>query len=86
MRGKKANNEIRTVALSSSLGRDARIFDDEDVLQLLRTAIEREGSQRLFARRYAIDRSDLNAVLNGRRSVSGSLAKMLGLRRVFTVE
>jgi predicted enzyme involved in methoxymalonyl-ACP biosynthesis len=63
----KANNEIRAIAQSSSLGRNAHVFDDDDVLQLLRTAIEQEGSQRLFVPRYDIDRSDLNTTLNGRR-------------------
>jgi hypothetical protein len=81
-----ANNEIRAIAQSSSLGRNAHAFDDDDVVRLLRTAIDAVGSQRLFALRYDIDRSDLNAILNGRRQVSHSLAKVLGLRRVYVAE
>jgi transcriptional regulator with XRE-family HTH domain len=39
-----------------------------------------------FADRYGVDRAYISTVLNGRRRVSGSLAKALGLRRVYVVE
>jgi plasmid maintenance system antidote protein VapI len=39
-----------------------------------------------FAKRYGINRSDLSAFLNGRRSINASLAKALGLCRVWVVE
>jgi transcriptional regulator with XRE-family HTH domain len=53
---------------------------------LVRAAIKREGSQAAFAKRYGIKRTDLSAFLNGRRSISPSLAKALGLCRVWVVE
>ena len=62
------------------------VLDDDDVADLVRAAIEREGGQAAFAKHYRIDRTDLSAFLNGRRGVSASLAKALGLRRVWVVE
>jgi hypothetical protein len=64
---------------------DLFMLNDDDVIDLLRAAVEREGSQSAFAKRYGVDRTDLNAILNGRRRISASLAKALGLRRVYVV-
>jgi len=65
---------------------DLLVLDDDDVADLVRAAIKREGSQAAFAMRYGINRNHLSAFLNGRRSISASLAKALGLRRVWVVE
>jgi hypothetical protein len=65
------------------LGSQSLIFDDE-VIQLLRAAVEREGNQDAFARRYGIHRSYLNMILNGKRHASGIvILKALGLRKVY---
>ena len=72
---------------SSNLGEVTReIFDDKDVLELLRKAIELEGSQLAFAKRHAIDRTYLIYVLQGKRSLSEKFLKVLGLRKVYTAE
>jgi hypothetical protein len=42
------------------LGSHSLIFDDDEVIQLLKAAVEREGNQDAFARRYRINRSYLN--------------------------
>jgi hypothetical protein len=52
------------------LGSQSLIFDDE-VIQLLRAAVEHEGNQDAFARRYGIHRSYLNMILNAKRHASG---------------
>jgi hypothetical protein len=65
---------------------DLLVLNDDDVADLVRAAIKREGSQAAFAKRYGIARTDLSAFLNGRRGISASLAKALGLRRVWVVE
>jgi hypothetical protein len=65
---------------------DLLVLDDDDVAVLVRAAVKDEGSQAAFAKRYCIDRTDLSAFLNGRRRISASLAKALGLRRVWVVE
>jgi hypothetical protein len=80
------SHEIRAMALFSELGRDAHVFDDDEVVRLLRAAVEREGSQRLFAKRYGLDRANLNAILNGKRRPIGPFAKILGFRRVYVAE
>jgi hypothetical protein len=67
----------------SDLGSQALIFDEREVVRLLRAAIDREGNQGAFARRHGIERSHLNMVLNGKRHVSSNIAKALGLRRVY---
>jgi hypothetical protein len=61
--------EIRVIATSGSLGRSALVFDNDDVVHLLKTAVEREGSQIAFAKRYGINRSELNEILHGKRRV-----------------
>ena len=43
------------------------VLNDDDVVHLLRVAVERQGSQTAFAKRYGVDRADLNSILNGRR-------------------
>jgi hypothetical protein len=72
--------------LSSDLGHKAFVFDEDEVVHLLRAAVEREGSQIAFADRYGVDRANVSAVLNGRRRINGSLVRALGLRRVYVVE
>jgi hypothetical protein len=77
-------DDVRLVsALSGGLGSFEFIFDDDDVIQLLRTAIEREGSQMAFAKRHDINRTYLNMVLSGKRSVGDSVAEALGLHKVY---
>ena len=67
-------------------GRPGTIFDEEDVIRLLRVAIEKDGSQSAWARRLNIDRPNVNAMLSGRIPVSKSVADALGLRRVYTAK
>jgi hypothetical protein len=76
--------ELTTLLASSNAGTHALILDDEDILRLLRTAIEREGSISAFAKRYGLERTNLTNVLNVKRPVSSSLAKQLGFRKVYT--
>jgi hypothetical protein len=84
--GSTVDGKTRTIELSRGLGRNALVFDEDDVVHLLRAAVEREGSQIAFADRYGVDRAYVSTVLNGRRRVSGSLVKALGLRRAYVVE
>ena len=69
------------VAIRGQIGRAGVIFDDNDVIRLLRAAVEREGSQTAFARRHGIERTTINAILSGKRPVTESVANALGLRR-----
>ena len=71
---------------SSKLGSHARIFDDHEVIQLLREAIEREGNQGAFARRHGIERSYLNQILNQKKPVNRAVLRALELRRVYAAE
>jgi hypothetical protein len=79
-------NEPGLLARSGELGRNAVVFDDNDVLQMLREAVEREGNQVAFARRHGIDRAFLNQVLRGRRQISETVLKTLGLRKLYVAE
>jgi hypothetical protein len=65
---------------------DLLVLNDDDVADLVREAVRREGSQAAFAKRYGINRTDLSAFLNGRRRISASLARALGLRKVYVFE
>jgi hypothetical protein len=55
----KLDEERRALALSSGLGRTALVFEDNDVVDLLRIAIEREGGQSAFARHHGINRQSI---------------------------
>jgi len=79
-------NHSSTVLNPSNLGFHALVFDDKDVVGLLRAATEREGSQIAFAKRYGINRAHLNMVLNGKRPVGDAIAEALGLRKVYVAE
>jgi len=67
----------------SRLGSRARIFDDDDVIELLKVAIEREGNQGAFAKRHEIERSYVNQMLNRKKPVNSAVLRALGLRRVY---
>ena len=82
----KTDDERRAIALSSGLGRAALVFDDDDVVGLLRTAIEREGSQIAFAKQYGVNRTYLNMVLRRKRPVGDVVAEALGLHKGYFVE
>jgi hypothetical protein len=82
----KTNDERRAIPLSGGRGTNTLVFDDDDVVHLLRAAIEREGSQIGFAKRYGVNRAYLNMVLSGKRPVGSSVVKALGLRKVYVVE
>jgi hypothetical protein len=72
--------------LASELGREGRILEETDVVQLLKSAIEREGGQGAFARRHIIDRAYLNQMLNGKNPINSAVMKALGLRKVYAPE
>jgi hypothetical protein len=74
------------VAFAGDVGRQGVIFDDNDVIRLLRAAVEREGSQTAFAKRHGIERTRINAILSGRRPVTESVVNALGLRRTYSAK
>ena len=63
--------------------RTAVVFDHNDVIDLLRIAVEREGGQGAFARHHGINRSHLNTILTGRRVVGAAIAELVGLRKAY---
>jgi hypothetical protein len=62
------------------------VLNDDDVIDLLKAAVKREGGQSAFAKRHDVNRTQLNSILNGWRRISARLAKTLGLRRVYVIE
>jgi hypothetical protein len=62
------------------------VLNDDDVCELVRAAVEREGSQAAFAKRHRINRSSLSAFMNGTRGITAPIAKAVGLRRVWVVK
>jgi hypothetical protein len=73
----ETGDQSRALALSSGLGRTALVFDDNDVVDLLRIAIEREGGQSAFDRHHGINRNRLNTILTGKRVVGSAIAESL---------
>ena len=82
----KSDDKRRALARSSGLGRTELVFDDNDVVDLLKIAIEREGGQSAFARHSGVNRTYLNRVLRGKDRVYDTIAEALGLRRVYIVK
>jgi hypothetical protein len=74
------------VAASLNLGRKARVLDGDDVVQLLRIVVEREGGQFAFSRKTGVNRAHLNRILKDKRRVSDSIIKALKLRRVYITD
>jgi hypothetical protein len=72
------------VSIAGDLGTQARVFNDNEVRQLLRAAVQRAGTQVAFAKRHGLDHTHLNQVLKGKSGVSGSVLKCLGLRIAYT--
>jgi hypothetical protein len=68
---------------SSNIGTYSLTFDHDEVVELLRAAVEREGNQVAFAKRHRLNRSYLNRILNGKREASPPVLKALGLRNVY---
>ena len=67
----------------TDLGSDALVFDNDEVVRLLRAAVEREGSQVAFAGRHGLDRVHLNMILKGKKPVTEKISKVLGLCKVY---
>ena len=70
-----AKRSKSSVLIASNLGCRKLVFDEDDVVRLLRAAVEREGGQTAFAKRHSVDRAFLNRILNGKRPVSGAFAR-----------
>jgi hypothetical protein len=62
---------------------DLLVLNNDDVLNLLRAAVKREGSQTAFAKHHGINRSHLNSILRGKRPMGHAVADALGLRIVY---
>jgi hypothetical protein len=69
---------------ASKIGTYGLMFDHDEVVQLLRAAVEREGNQVAYAKRHGIDRAHLNQILNGKKHLVGpTFLNALGLRIVY---
>jgi DNA-binding phage protein len=75
-----------SLADETKVGSHLLVFNEDEVIQLLRAAVEREGNQIAFARRHGLERSGLNMILNGKRPVTSAVVKALGLRKVYAQE
>jgi DNA-binding transcriptional regulator YdaS (Cro superfamily) len=65
------------------LGTRLLVFNDDETIQLLRSAVKGEGNQVAFAKRHRIDRSNLNQILSGKKPVTSAVLEALGLRKVY---
>jgi len=60
-----------------------QILDLEDVIRLLRSEIERAGSQRMFARKAGVNVSVVSRTLRGQVLPSRNILRALKLRTVY---
>jgi hypothetical protein len=61
------------------------MLDDNEVIRLLRSDIERAGGQSAWARREHIDRTVLNRVLCGRKPPTKEIIKALKLCNAYAL-
>ena len=64
----------------------AVMFGERDLVRLLRAAVKREGGQTAFAKRHGTNRTRVNSLLRGKKRPGDSVAKVLGLRKVYVAE
>jgi hypothetical protein len=76
----------KRTSTAAEFGRPGIIFDEEDIVRLLRVEVERDGSQAAFARRRNVERMYVNAILCGKRPVTKTVANAIGLRRTYTTK
>lgn len=86
MSNKTKSLSVKSNGTVAEFGRPGVIFDEEDVIRLLRVEIEKDGSQAAWARRFQIERPSVNAMLARRIPVSKTVADALGLRPTFTAK
>ncbi len=63
-----------------------KLYTDIDVIDLLRIAVIKIGSQKKFADKHHISHTYINRVLNGGQRLGPAVLKALSLRRVFVYE
>jgi DNA-binding phage protein len=78
MRVSEADREILERVLNVQ-----RILDLEDVIRLLRSEVERAGSQRAFARKAGVNSSVVSRTLSRQRLPNEKLLRALKLRVVY---
>ena len=81
---------IRRTCRANSMGRDddrgdMHMLDDEDVVRLLRSAVDRAGGQSAWARRERIDRTLLNRVLCGQKPPTDKIIRALKLCNAYAL-
>jgi DNA-binding phage protein len=57
-----------------------RVLEPREIVQLLRAAVEKTGSQEAWAKRAGIDRTLVNKVLRGKKRPTKNMIRALGLR------
>ena len=75
-------NKPSAAFIPNDLGFHALVFDEADVVRLLRAAVEREGGQSAFAKHHGVARAYLNMVLNGKKSLVIPLQGLSAFARV----
>jgi DNA-binding phage protein len=60
-----------------------RVLEIKDVIQLLRSEVERAGSQAAFARKAGVDRATVHKTLNGQVRPAKKVIDALDLHIVF---
>jgi hypothetical protein len=82
----RSSMKSKRTAAVDEFGRPGIIFEQEDVVRLLRVEVKKDGSQAAFARRRNVERVYVNGVLSGKRPVTRTLANAIGLRRTYTAK
>jgi plasmid maintenance system antidote protein VapI len=62
----------------------AKIFNDDEVVKMIRKAVHDAGTQAKLADAWGVSAPFISDVLNKRRNISDAIARNLGLVQVWT--
>ena len=62
------------------------MFEERDLVRLLRSAVKKEGGQSAFAKNHGTNRVRVNKLLSGKAHAGDAVAKVLGLRKVYVAD
>jgi DNA-binding XRE family transcriptional regulator len=83
VRGFLSKDNMLRPAIRKPRASHKRPLDLENVLRLLRSEVERAGSQSAFAKKAGVDRATVNRILHGVLPPSLKIVDALGLRVAF---
>lgn len=85
-KSKRTSKQLRAARPARPMPSLRRVFDNDDIIRLLRSEVEKAGGQTAYARAAGVTRGSLSNILNGKRAPTRQFIRALKLRSVFVPE